>query len=68
MTDVSTRLANLKTAVNNFYANGAVQSYTADGVTVTRANIAELNKEIAMLEGSANSRGMAVNHFRRGTA
>ena len=44
------RLSALKTAIDTFIANGAVHSYTADGVTVTRESLAAQMKYRDYLE------------------
>jgi len=42
MSTSAEKLAALETAIDAFISGGAVQSYTADGVTVTKANLAAL--------------------------
>ena len=65
-----TLLDNLDDAINNFLANGAVQSYTINGRTVQRPSLAELMTERRRLLGeiaaAKTAGGGAVNYFRRG--
>lgn len=66
--DLQAHLDAVDAAILAFLTDGAIQTYTLLGRTVTRANLKELREWRAQLkiELSTLEDGMAVNHYRRG--
>ena len=66
--DLQAHLDAVDGAILAFLTDGAIQTYTLLGRTVTRAQLKELREWRAQLkiEMSTLEDGMAVNHYRRG--